>query len=576
MKIRKVSIERFKSLKKVSMGNIGDLIILIGANGSGKSNLLEALTLFFNELDFDTTERSIGNLDKYFWFDRKDRQPIEFEILIEFSKDEIEDMLPEGSKEAYRIGDKGRLTVKRAIKGLANSAVWGVTSAKLITITKGKLVTPSKTKVVALPIEEKSIEAGGIEGQQEATQTPPQIESNDLLTAISPNLLQRLKSRFIYIPSTRNATTTFSQYQRRSSIITSDILGRLGSLWQNIAEDEQMITLQDNVRSVSGTIQEIKPYASELTLREEGTKRLLPLALSGSGHQELIALEYRLLSETNCFFGIEEPDLHFHPELTRAFLGFLKDICEDKQVFITTHSTAFVDATDLESVWIARKQNGETSFQTIRESDDLKVLLYELGYRPSDLFFPNGIIFVEGTSDKMAYSIWSEKLKFDFPRKAVSFIPTGGKDKGKYHLGVWTEAAQNTNLPFFMILDKVAESETKELLKQRVLVRDKNFFTLSKGDLEEYYPPKKLIDALTNLYNFQLEEDERKEVVKSPRCENIKKLLASKLGYDPKGEWKTPVAEVVAKSMNVGEIDNEIRIILGRINSELGLRLTKS
>ncbi len=572
MKIRKISIQRFKSLKKVSMGNIGDLIILIGANGAGKSNLLEALTLFFNELDFGTTERSIENLDEYFWFDRKDRQPIEFEISMEFSKDEIEDMLPEGNKEAYRIGDKGRLTIKRAIKGPANSAVWSVTSAKLVTITNGKLVTPSKKKVVALPIEEKSVEASETEGKQEVTQTPPEIESDDLLTAISPNLLQRLKSRFIYILSTRNATATFSGYQRRPSIITNDILERLRSLSQNIAGAEEMMTLQDSVSSVSGTIQEIRAYGNELTLREQGTRRLLPLALSGSGHQELIALEYRLLTEPKCFFGIEEPDLHFHPELIRGFLGFLKGICGDKQVFITTHSTAFVDATDLESVWIARKQNGETSFQTLRKSDDLKLLLYELGYKPSDLFFRNGIIFVEGTSDKMAYFIWSEKLKFDFLRKSISFIPIRGKDKGKYHLTLWIEVVENTNLPFFMILDKVAKSEAEELIKKHTLRPDENFFMLSKGDLEDYYPEKKLISALTSLYNLELEAEEKKEMVKSPRCKNIEKLLAIKLGYQLEGRWKTPVAEVVAESMNVGEIDDEIRGILERINSELGLK----
>ena len=573
MKIRKISIQRFKSLRKISMENIGDLVILIGANGSGKSNLLEALTLFFNELDFDTTERSIGNLDNYFWFDRNVRQPIEFEILIEFSKDEIEDMLPEGSKEAYQIGDKGRLTIKRVINGPANSAVWSVTSAKLVTITDGKLVTPGKIKkVVASRVENKSAEASETEGQQEVTQTPPQTESDDLLTAISPNLLQRLKSRFIYIPSTRNASAGFVGYQRRPSVITNDILDKLRSLWQDIAKDEEMITLQDSVHSVSGTIEEIKPYGSELTLKEQGIRRLLPLALSGSGHQELIALEYRLLTETERFFGIEEPDLHFHPELIRKFLGFLKDICRDKQVFITTHSTAFVDATELESVWIARKQNGETSFKTIRQSDDLKLLLYELGYKPSDLFFPNGIIFVEGTSDKMAYSIWSETLKFDFPRKAISFIPIRGKDKKKYHLELWIEVVKNTNLSFFMILDKVAESEAKELIQKHILRPDENFFTLSKGDLEEYYSPKKLTDALASFYNLEFEAEEKKEIVKNPRCKNIDKILASKLHYSPEGEWKTPVAKVVAKSMNAKDIDSEIRGILGRINSELSLK----
>ena len=201
MKIRKVSIERFKSLKKVSMTNIGDLVILIGANGSGKSNLLEALTLFFNELDFETTGRSIGNLDKYFWFKSSDKQPIEFEIVITLNKDEIEEMLPEGSKETFQIGDKGRLIIKRAIKGPANSAAWSVTSAELVTMTDGKLVTPSKTKkAAASSIENESGKTSKTESKQEETRTPPQTESNDLLDVISPNLLQWLKSRFIYIP----------------------------------------------------------------------------------------------------------------------------------------------------------------------------------------------------------------------------------------------------------------------------------------------------------------------------------------------------------------------------------------
>lgn len=83
---------------------------------------------------------------------------------------------------------------------------------------------------------------------------------------------------------------------------------------------------------------------------------------------------------------------------------------------------------------------------------------------------------------------------------------------------------------------------------------------------------KKLISALTSLYNLELEGEEKKEIVKSPRCKNIERILTSKLHYQLDGEWEVPIAERVAKSMNVGEIDNEIRTILDRVNSELGLR----
>lgn len=48
MKIRQIHIENFRSIQKVTL-SASDLLIIVGKNDSGKSNILRALNLFFNE-----------------------------------------------------------------------------------------------------------------------------------------------------------------------------------------------------------------------------------------------------------------------------------------------------------------------------------------------------------------------------------------------------------------------------------------------------------------------------------------------------------------------------------------------
>ena len=47
--IKKIEINYFRSLKKVTLNKIEDLSIISGANDTGKSNVLDALSLFFKE-----------------------------------------------------------------------------------------------------------------------------------------------------------------------------------------------------------------------------------------------------------------------------------------------------------------------------------------------------------------------------------------------------------------------------------------------------------------------------------------------------------------------------------------------
>ncbi len=128
MKIRKISIEHFRSLKSVSMEDITDLTVLIGTNSSGKSNLLEALTVFFDNLD-PAPERKLGAIDHYNWFDRNDDEPIIFSIDIQLKREEMEKM---GFKKGTTIvKDMNELNIVRSIQGPYTSATWKTSMMKV-------------------------------------------------------------------------------------------------------------------------------------------------------------------------------------------------------------------------------------------------------------------------------------------------------------------------------------------------------------------------------------------------------------------------------------------------------------
>lgn len=43
MEIKKIQIKNFKSIKEITLEGVSPLMVLVGANGSGKSNFADAL-----------------------------------------------------------------------------------------------------------------------------------------------------------------------------------------------------------------------------------------------------------------------------------------------------------------------------------------------------------------------------------------------------------------------------------------------------------------------------------------------------------------------------------------------------
>ncbi len=556
MKIADITIIRFKSLKMVTLNNVSDLNIIIGPNSSGKTNFLEALLVFFDGLDFDSSEKNIGYIDNYHWYEKNTKEPIKFNINFTFNKNEIVEMIPTKNRGDLKIGSIARLNVQRELKYVSGQGVWSGNNPLLVTMTGSKEIS---TDYMVNPKNEARLESNSSDNDE----SKKQIKSS-FSALIYDNLLKKLKSSFMFIPSSRVQSQNFAPYQRRQGIVPSAVIYSINQSSQNIAEDEKLLSFSDSVKETAENISDMSTIGNELVVREAKNRIRFPVSLCGNGYQDLISLEHQILNGPGEIFGIEQPDLHLHPQLIRGFAEFLKNVGNKKQVFITTHSSVFLDSIESKDILFAKKRDTTTEFNTIHEDrGEVKQLLFELGHKPSDLMFPNFIIFVEGESDKILFSAWAERLGLGFKKKGVSFIPIHGKTNGNYHLGIWVEAIKNTSLPYFMILDKDAEKESKELIKKGKFDNEENLFVLGKGSIEDYYPLKLLSNSLNQLFNLKLSEAEEKELANAPRSKKVDELMYSKLGY--RRNWKILVAKYLGETAKENDIENEIKTILKSI-----------
>ncbi|WKK26982.1 AAA family ATPase [Streptomyces olivoreticuli] len=147
--------------------------------------------------------------------------------------------------------------------------------------------------------------------------------------------------------------------------------------------------------------------------------------VNGSGIREALRLILDYEFERPEILLVEEPEVHLHPALETALMQYLKGISADSQVFLTTHSTNFLDIGSLENVYLIRKGN-ETAVQRLDVNAAEEALPEELGLRLSSLFMFDRLVFVEGPSDEQLLRTFADTLNVSFGQASLGFVTTGG------------------------------------------------------------------------------------------------------------------------------------------------------
>jgi hypothetical protein len=153
----------------------------------------------------------------------------------------------------------------------------------------------------------------------------------------------------------------------------------------------------------------------------EGEKGLIPLSKSGSGLKTVILAllnmlvipEIKKANVGNHIFAFEELENNLHPTLLRRLFSYIEDFSSKNSChfFITTQSNVVIDqfsqSPNAQIIHVVH-DGIKACATTINSFQEHSAVLDDLGAKASDLLQSNGIIWLEGPSDRIYFNKWVE------------------------------------------------------------------------------------------------------------------------------------------------------------------------
>jgi len=169
---------------------------------------------------------------------------------------------------------------------------------------------------------------------------------------------------------------------------------------------------------------------------------------------------------------LEEPEVNLHPRLQRLLLKRIEEISIDNglQILLSTHSPAMINASFSDQVSIYHTQGN-----TVDILDNEKSLLDDLGYKASDIFQTNCVVWVEGPSDRIYIKHWLSSFDDELIEGVdYSFMFYGGRILSHFDLndnGDDMISMLKININSIIVMDSDRKNENDELneTKKRII-----------------------------------------------------------------------------------------------------------
>ena len=273
----------------------------------------------------------------------------------------------------------------------------------------------------------------------------------------------------------------------------------------------------------------------EIFLEEDDGKRFA-LSKSGSGLKTIILVLINLYviphtkpyKNKKLVFAFEELENNLHPALQRKVFEYLYRFAKEtnSHIFITTHSHIAINTFfDKENTMIYHitKSDNESKMVPVDNYAGRIDILNDLEVHASDLFQSNGIIWVEGPSDRIYINKWLQVFcdsKF-IEGSDYQFLYYGGKVLSHYSAD---ENAQTdliniltTNQNAAIVIDSDRRRKSSKINTTKVRIRDEfskinGFCWITQGKEIENYIPAVAINAkygstLNNIGQYELFPD---------------------------------------------------------------------
>jgi predicted ATP-dependent endonuclease of OLD family len=271
-------------------------------------------------------------------------------------------------------------------------------------------------------------------------------------------------------------------------------------------------------------------------------KRRMSLKNYGTGIHQVVMIALNSVVYDDAIICIEEPENNLHPTLQRNLMILLQEQTNNKY-FITSHSNVIMNSLNNSNILHVYNDNITTKIKNISNIGDISDIVRELGYRASDILQSNGIIWVEGPSDRVYINKWLSLISDNKFREGIeySIMFYGGRLLSHLTLIEYLNSDNfinlikiNKNAIVVIDSDRKEQEDAINKTKKRISseVSDKGFVWITKGKEIENYINHKDINAflIRNKEDCRVEYGQYVDVVsKLKRKMESKKYLSSKV-----------------------------------------------
>ncbi len=508
MKIEKISIKNWRSIKDQVI-YAQDLMVIIGQNNHGKSNLLSSILFFFGEIKHHDLDFHRGATELF--------------VELQFGS------LDESDSSTFKkyLTSEGKIVVRKTayLSGsfeyrgyIENPTEEWLQEANASAYTKRELAS-------SLPFHPYLPDTGRISKQDIIDAQATYIEQNRGAISFSYELettnflgLKSVASRIFgevyFIPAVKEASDDFTS--KDSSVfgkMYSDVVALMSEgneEWKATKENLGKLFATLNKKDKDGNLNEGRPkqlsdfeeeLAKELVTwgarvdievsspdiesvfkantqvwvddgvrtdikrKGHGLQRALTVALiqvvakraiAAAANSDNEAEGARNVSNSR-YFIFEEPELYLHPQAQRSLFDSFINLSESGgQVILCTHSSGLIDVERYKSIYIATKEAGsdETTVKqcvdNLFESDANKDfnLSYWINPDRGELFFASKVVLLEGATEKTVFPLLAKQIgvfRYDY-----TLIDCGSKDS----IPLYVKLLNKFKIPYVAVYDR--------------------------------------------------------------------------------------------------------------------------
>jgi len=352
MILSKAHIRAFKSIYELTMTLNQKVSVLIGANESGKTNILKALESFRSDVPFDNTFTCQYSNHYYMG-----KSP---EVTLEFS-----DINKENRRNLLRISevfkDVEHFQIRRDGPDLTNYHLI-VGDGEVDTIDFKRLLQylPKLIYFCDIPLLKNKVDFGS-------------LNSDNIEFSTEKNLLKIggiEDYNLIFEDSSRGRRAA----EEASRIITEQV--------RRVWSQEPSIEIKLHV---NGRVLYID-FSDSTTVLDTPDSRSLGFRWYLSFYVNFITQAFE--GRTNEYiFLIDEPGIHLHPAGQKDLVKVLEDLSVKNQILYTTHSPFLIDRQNPDRVLLVYKDKVGTKVNSKAYRDNWKPLRKQIGLTIGDLFF---------------------------------------------------------------------------------------------------------------------------------------------------------------------------------------------